>query len=636
MTLETRSAAVPARALSEEGRQGALCGIIGYVGPREAGPLLLEGLRRLEYRGYDSAGIAVIDGGGSPCIVKSTGKLQSLVACLEGHFPEGSIGIGHTRWATHGRPSDTNAHPHCDCDGDVVVIHNGIVENYSALRQQLRAQGHVFKSDTDTEVIPHLIEAELAQGLPLVEAVRRTIAQLDGAHAILAIAACQPDTVVAARVGNAGGVVVGYGDGEMFLSSDLPALLPHTRQVVFLNDGDVVAVERCGATYWHGDGAGQPRTPQSMSFDPMAAAKGGYKHFMLKEIMEQPEAVLDTIGGRIQFAPLGLQLEDMPPAEALRRIERVVLVAMGTSLHAAMVGRHYIEQIAGLPAEVDNASEFRYRRPIIGPETLLISVAQSGETVDTLEAMAEAKAKGALEITVCNTPGSQATRVADGVVYTRCGLEIGVASTKTLLGSIVALYMLACHLGQQRGHLSDKQLGDFLTPLAHMPQLIGKVVGQAEQFEALARTFFRRQDFLYLGRGIQYPIAMEGALKLKEVSYIHAEGYPAGEMKHGPIALIDQEMPVVTIVVRDELRDKMISNLEQVKARDGIVIALANDGDEEIAKLADYVVYLPETTPMLMPLLTAIPLQMLAYYIAVHRGCDVDQPRHLAKTVTVE
>ena len=613
-----------------------MCGIIGYVGPRQAGPILLEGLRRLEYRGYDSAGIAVMNSGGVPSLVKSVGKLESLAACLDGSFPEGTVGIGHTRWATHGRPSDTNAHPHCDCDSDVVVIHNGIVENYIALRQQLHDEGHSFRSDTDTEVIPHLIESELARGKSLVEAVRGTIARLDGAHALLVMSACQPDTVVAARVGNAGGVVVGYGDGEMFLSSDLPALLPHTSRMVFLTSGDVAAVTSQGASYWSGNGKPEQRTPQTMPFDPMAAAKGGYKHFMLKEIMEQPEAVLDTIRGRIQFDPLGLQLEDMPSAEALKRIRRVVLVAMGTSLHAAMVGKHYIEQIARLPAEVDNASEFRYRNPIIGPETLLISVAQSGETVDTLEAMAEAKQSGALEITVCNTPGSQATRVADAVVYTRCGLEIGVASTKTLLGSIVALYMLACYLGQERGTLDEAQLGELLTPLAHMPQLIGSVVGRAQEFEDLAHTFFRHQDFLYLGRGIEYPIAMEGALKLKEVSYIHAEGYPAGEMKHGPIALIDQEMPVVTIVVRDELRDKMISNLEQVKARDGIVIALATEGDEEIAKLAKHVIYLPETTPLLMPLLTAIPLQLLAYHIAVYRGCDVDQPRHLAKTVTVE
>jgi glutamine---fructose-6-phosphate transaminase (isomerizing) len=613
-----------------------VCGIIGYVGHKQAGPVLLEGLQCLEYRGYDSAGIAVLDEEGNPQVVKSTGKLRSLAACLEGVFPRGTVGIGHTRWATHGKPSDTNAHPHSDCSGEVVVIHNGIVENYLSLKQELRAQGHHFRSETDTEVIPHLIETHLAQGASLATAVRRTIDQIEGAHALLVIAKSQPDAVVAARVGNAGGVVVGYGEGEMFLSSDLPALLPHTRRVVYLTDGDVAAVTRDGATYWTADGTPQQRTPQTVPFDPMAAAKGGYKHFMLKEIMEQPEAVLDTIRGRARFEPLGLDLEEMPSASALRRIQRVVLIAMGTSLHAAMVGKHYVEQITGMAAEVDNASEFRYRNPIIGPETLVISVAQSGETVDTLEAMAEAKRRGALQITVCNTPGSQATRIADGVVYTRCGLEIGVASTKTLLGSIAALYLLACYLGQQRGHLDEQRLGELLHPLTRMPQLVGSVVGRAPQYEELAHTFFRNQNFLYLARGIQYPIAMEGALKLKEVSYIHAEGYPAGEMKHGPIALIDQEMPVILIAVRDGLRDKMISNLQQVRARDGVVIALASEGDEEVAALADHVIFLPETSPLLMPLLTVIPLQLLAYYIAVRRGCDVDQPRNLAKTVTVE
>ncbi len=613
-----------------------MCGIIGYVGPRQAGPVLLEGLGRLEYRGYDSAGIAVLDEQGNPHVIKSLGKLRNLAACIEGEFPKGCVGIGHTRWATHGKPNDTNAHPHTDCPGEVVVIHNGIVENCLPLKQELRSQGHRFRSETDTEVIPHLIEAHLAQGAPLVTAVRQTIDQLEGAHALLVISKRQPDTVVAARVGNAGGVVIGYGEGEMFLASDLPALLPHTRRVVFLADGDVAAVTRDGATYWTAEGTEQQRTPQTMPYDPMAAAKGGYKHFMLKEIMEQPEAILDTIRGRAQFEPPGLQLEEMPAAAALRRIQRVVLVAMGTSLHAAMVGKHYIEQIVGIAAEVDNASEFRYRRPIIGPETLVISVAQSGETVDTLEAMAEAKRKGALQITVCNTPGSQATRIADGVVYTRCGLEVGVASTKTLLGSIVALYLLACHLGQQRDRLDQQRLADLLNPLARMPQMVGSLVAREGQYEELAHIFFRRHNFLYLARGIQYPIAMEGALKLKEVSYIHAEGYPAGEMKHGPIAIIDQEMPVVAIAVRDGLRDKMVSNLEQVKARDGVVIALASEGDDEMTTLADHVIFLPETTPLLMPLLTVVPLQLLAYHIAVRRGCDVDQPRHLAKTVTVE
>ncbi len=469
-----------------------------------------------------------------------------------------------------------------------------------------------------------------------MQALRRTIDRIEGAHALLVISKAQPDRVLAARVGNAGGVVIGYGDGEMFLASDLPALLPHTRRVVFLTDGEVAEVTREGASYWTADGAQQQRTPLIVSFDPMAAAKGGYKHFMLKEIMEQPEAVLDTIRGRAQFEPPSLNLEEMPSTDSLRRIKRVVLVAMGTSLHAAMVGKYYIEHIAGIAAEVDNASEFRYRDPIIGPDTLVISVAQSGETVDTLEAMAEAKRRGALQITVCNTPGSQATRVADGVVYTRCGLEIGVASTKTLLGSIVALYLLACHLGQQRGHLDEQSLSELLHPLTRMPQLVGSVVKNAQEYEDLAHLFFRHQNFLYLARGIQYPIAMEGALKLKEVSYIHAEGYPAGEMKHGPIALIDREMPVILIALRDGLRDKMISNIEQVRARDGVVIALANEGDDEVAALADHVVFLPETSPLLMPLLTVIPLQLIAYHIAIRRGCDVDQPRNLAKTVTVE
>ncbi|MDI6858046.1 MAG: glutamine--fructose-6-phosphate transaminase (isomerizing) [Dehalococcoidia bacterium] len=613
-----------------------MCGIVGYVGRREAAPILLKGLQCLEYRGYDSAGIAVLGGNGDPCVVKSTGKLRTLASCLEGVFPEGCVGIGHTRWATHGKPSDANAHPHLDCSGDVVVIHNGIVENYLTLRSELLAAGHAFRSETDTEVIPHLIEANLNSGLPLVEAVRRALPRLEGAHAILAVSRSQPDRIVAARVGNAGGVVIGYGEGEMFLASDLPALLEHTRRVVFLCDGEVAEVTCNGASFRDRDGAEQNHPPQTVPFDPMAAAKGGYKHFMLKEIMEQPQAVLDTIRGRVQFEPLSLQLEDMPPGEALRRIQRVVLIAMGTSLHAAMVGKHYIEQIAGIAAEVDNASEFRYRNPIIGPETLVISVAQSGETVDTLEAMAEAKKRGALQITVCNTPGSQATRIADGVVYIRCGLEIGVASTKTLLGSIAALYLLACYLGQKRRRLSKGRLEELLSPLARIPQLIGSVVGRSDEYEELAHSLFRCQNFLYLGRGIQYPVAMEGALKLKEVSYIHAEGYPAGEMKHGPIALIDQDMPVILIAVRDGLRDKMISNLQQVRARDGVVIALGNEGDEELAGMADHAIFVPETTPLLMPLLTVVPLQLLAYHIAVRRGCDVDQPRNLAKTVTVE
>ena len=614
-----------------------MCGIMGYVGLRPAAPLLLEGLGRLEYRGYDSAGIAVLDDTGDLRVSKRVGKLNELVLSLEGQAPSGHLGIGHTRWATHGRPSQDNAHPQQDCAGDIVVIHNGIVENYLTLKRELQGAGHRFTSETDTEVIPHLIESHLAEGEDLVAAVRRTIAQIEGAHAIVVMSRREPGALVAARVGNAGGVTVGYGQDEMFVASDLPALLPHTRRVVFLADREVALVRRSGADYWSAAGEVLALEPQTLPYDPVTAAKGVYKHFMLKEIMEQPEAILDTIRGRAQFELPAVELEEVPFSDQeLRSLERAVLVGMGTSLHAAMVGRHYFEHIAGLSAEVDNSSEFRYRDPLVGPDTLVVSIGQSGETVDTLAAMSEAGSKGARQVTICNVVGSQATRVAEGAVLTRCGLEIAVASTKTFTSAIAALYLLACHLGRRRDHLDDLQLAGLLDPLARIPHLVGEVLKQDAEFERLAHLFFRQQNFLFLARGIQYPIAMEGALKLKEVSYIHAEGYPAGEMKHGPIALIDQSMPVVAIAVRDGLYDKMLANIEQVKARDGVVIALATEGDTEIAGKADHVIYLPQTSPLLMPILAAVPLQLLAYHIALRRGCDVDQPRNLAKTVTVE
>jgi len=614
-----------------------MCGIIGYVGSRPAAPILLEGLQRLEYRGYDSAGVAVLAEDGKLAVRKSVGKLETLASRLRSRWPRGSLGIGHTRWATHGRPSDVNAHPHRDCRGQLVVIHNGIVENYLALRERLIDQGHTFVSDTDTEVIPHLIEHYLQDGGDLETAVGRAIGQMEGAHAIVAFSRREPGKLVAARVGYAGGVVVGYGEGEMFLASDLPALLPHTRRVVFLADGEIAAVTPAGASYQSADGAAVAKEVQTVSYDPLSAARGNYKHFMLKEIVEQPQAVLDTIRGRVQFDPPAVILEDVAiPKRRLRQIRRVVLVGMGTSLHAAMVGRHYIEQIAGIPAEVDNASEFRYRGPLVGPGTLVISVGQSGETVDTLAAMDEARRQGALQITVCNVVGSQATRIADGVVYTRCGLEIGVASTKTFTAAICALYLLACYLAQERGVVGQEEMGRLIDSLARMPSLLGKVTQRDEEYGRLALDFFRYDNFLYLGRGIQFPIAMEGALKLKEVSYIHAEGYPAGEMKHGPIALIDREMPVVAIAVRGSLYDKMMSNIEQVKAREGTVIAIGSEGDAELARKVDHIIYLPQASPLLMPILTAVPLQFFAYHIAVRRGCDVDQPRNLAKTVTVE
>ena len=614
-----------------------MCGIIGYAGTREAGPLLLEGLQRLEYRGYDSAGLAVIDHDGRLATRKRTGKLSNLTAALEGAYPPGHVGLAHTRWATHGKPSDENAHPHLDCAGEVAVVHNGIVENYVALRDELAGQGHRFVSDTDSEVLAHLIESRLAAGDEPVAALRHTIGRIEGAAAVLALTARAPDTLLAARAGNAGGVVVGYGTHEHFLASDLPALLPETRRVAFLADGETVALTAEGVRYWDASGEAIEKPPQTVPLDPVAAAKGAYKHFMLKEIVEQPECVLDTYRGRVLFDPPSVDLADLELTdEALRAVERVVLVAMGTSLHAAMVGRHYVERIAGIPAEVDNASEFRYREPIVGPETLVISVAQSGETVDTLEAMHDVGRRGALQVTICNTPGAASTRIADGTLYTRCGPEIGVASTKTLTASMVALYLLSCHLGRARGRLDDRAMIELVEPLAHLPDLMGRVLHDAPRIEALAHEFQRYQHFLYLARGIQYPVAMEGALKLKEVSYIHAEGYPAGEMKHGPIALIDETMPTVAIAVRDGLREKMLSNIEQVRARGGAVIALANAGDGEVASKADEVIAVPEAPPLLLPLLTVLPLQLLAYHIAVLRGCDVDQPRNLAKTVTVE
>ena len=614
-----------------------MCGIIGYTGNRPAAPLLFEGLQRLQYRGYDSAGLAVLGANGELSIRKSVGKLTALASSLEGSLPDGSLGIGHTRWATHGRPSDLNAHPHHDCRGEVVVIHNGIVENYRALKETLLAQGHTFLSETDTEIIPHLIEEHLKDGGNLEVAVGRSMRQMEGAHALVVLSRREPGKLVAARVGNAGGVVVGYGQGEMFLASDLVALLPHTQRVAFLADGEIAAVTPSGVSYLTADGAPLVKEAQTVPYDPLSAARGNYKHFMLKEICEQPESILDTIRGRVLFDPPALVLEDVAiPRRRLRQIKRAVLVGMGTSLHAAMIGRHYMEQIARIPAEVDNASEFRYRGSLLGPDTLVVAVGQSGETVDTLAGMNEARRQGALQITVCNVVGSQATRVADAVVYTRCGLEVGVCSTKTFTAAIVALYLLACYLAQERGVVDADGMRALLDPLARMPSLVGRVTQRDEEYERLAHRFFRYDNFLYLGRGVQFPIAMEGALKLKEVSYIHAEGYPAGEMKHGPIALIDQEMPVVAIAVRDGLYDKMMSNVEQVKAREGTVIALASEGDEELARRADHVLYLPQASPLLMPVLTAIPLQFFAYHIAVRRGCDVDQPRNLAKTVTVE
>jgi glucosamine--fructose-6-phosphate aminotransferase (isomerizing) len=613
-----------------------MCGIIGYIGEREAADILIEGLRALEYRGYDSAGIAVLDGS-NLFVSKRAGKLRELEAALEGKRPAGSIGIGHTRWATHGAPNDLNAHPQQDCTGDVVVIHNGIVENYVALRQELLRRGHRFTSDTDTEVIPHLIEGYLNEGAEFVEAVRRTVARLEGAAALVAMSTRAPDAIIAARVSNAGAVVIGYGDDGMLLASDLPALLRHTRRVAYLADREIACLSREGVRYLDASGRAVEKRVQTVPYDPVSAEKGPYKHFMLKEIAEQPEAILDTIRGRIDPETPAIYLDGVPWDEAaLRSLERVVLIGMGTSLHAAMLGRQFLERLAGITAEVDNASEYRYRAPVLTPQTLLISVSQSGESVDTLAAMNLVAELGARQLTICNVEGAATTRLAEATLLTRCGPEIAVCSTKTFVAAVVALYLFAAKLGHARGVLSDDGLREALISLTRIPAMVGELVQAQGVYEPLARTLVDRHHMLFLGRGLQYPIAMEGALKLKEVSYIHAEGYPAGEMKHGPIALIDQEMPVIALAPRDHLFEKMLSNIEQVRARGGLTIAIGTAGDATLQAKAEVVISVPRAPDLLTPLLTAIPVQLLAYHIAVLRGCDVDQPRNLAKTVTVE
>jgi len=616
-----------------------MCGIIGYVGPEQAAPILLEGLARLEYRGYDSAGIAVLDGDRLET-EKRAGKLGVLAAIVDGRLPAGDLGIGHTRWATHGGVTDENAHPHLDCSGDVVVIHNGIVENYAVLRAELQEADHQFRSETDTEVIPHLIESYLDGGAALVEAVRLTINRLHGAAALVVLSRREPDRIIGARVSNAGAVVIGYGEGEMLLASDLPALVKRTRRVAYLQHGEIASVTREGATYIAADGTPIEKRPVVVAYDYASAEKGEYRHFMQKEIFEQPIALAHTIVQYTEMQQGAISFGSAPlTPEQIARVRRVVIIGMGTSLHAAMVGRTFFERIAGLPAETDNASEFRYRRPVIGPDTLVISLSQSGETVDTLAGMEEAGRRHALQITICNVDGAQTTRVADGTVLTRCGPEIAVASTKTYTAAIAALYLLATWIGYRQGTVNGDTMRTLLGDIERLPALAGRVCDAAlaasNPYAPLARRYGEVRGCLFLGRGPQYPVALEGALKLKEISYIHAEGYPAGEMKHGPIALIDRETPVVVLVPRDDLFEKNISTIQQVQARQGPVIAIGTEGDNELAHLADHVLWTPAAPELLVPVLTSIHVQLLAYEIAVSRGNDVDQPRNLAKTVTV-
>ncbi len=613
-----------------------MCGIVAYIGPRDAAPILLEGLKRLEYRGYDSAGIAVLQEG-KIVLRRKAGKLSNLVRAVQARPVRGEVGIGHTRWATHGEPSERNAHPHASASGDIAVVHNGIVENFLELKEELADEGVKFRSDTDTEVIAQLIELYAAGGTPLFEAVRRAVGRLRGAHGIVVISAREPDRIVAARLGNAGGVTVGVGEGEMFVASDMPALLDHTRRMAFLDSGRIALVTRNGFSVQTLEGKDVAVPIQTVDWDAAAAEKGNYAHFMQKEIHEQVRSLGDTMAGRVDFERGEIFLPTLNLTSALaRRIKRVVLTACGTAAHAGMVGRILIERLARIPAEVDIASEFRYRDPILDGDTAVIAISQSGETADTLAAMEEARRKGAVLWSIVNVVGSQAMRIADGYLSMQTGPEIGVASTKAFTAPLVDLFLLAVLLGQMRGTLPAEERKRRVAELRRLPGLAGECLAREESLAGVAAALKDVTHCLYLGRGSNMPIAYEGALKLKEISYIHAEGYPAGEMKHGPIALVDKTMPVIALAPRDPWYEKMLSQIEQTKARGGTVIAVCTDGDDRIPSMVDYTIPIPEISWMLSPVLTIIPLQLLAYRIAVLRGCDVDQPRNLAKSVTVE
>ncbi len=614
-----------------------MCGIVGYVGPRQAAPIVLGGLKKLEYRGYDSAGIAVLHENGGIVVERAVGKLSNLQDRLYQKPLIGTIGIGHTRWATHGGVTEFNAHPHVGRNGRVAVVHNGIIENYAELRQEMTDEGITFASETDTEVVAHLVDGYLAGGSDLLTAVQRALPSIQGASAFVFISPQEPESLVIARLGNAGGIVLGRGDGEMFVASDIPAILEYTRDVIFLENRQMARVTRGGAEIFKLDGTPVSVQLHAIPWDPVSAEKGPYRHFMQKEISEQPRAITDTIRGRVDFHRGRVVLDSVPltPSEA-RKLDRVIIAACGSSYHAGLVGKFMIETLARLPVEVDYGSEFRYRNPMITPTTALLAITQSGETVDTLAAMEEGREHNAKLWSIVNVIGSQAHRLSGGHILMQAGLEIGVATTKAFTASLVDLYLLALHLGQLRETIPADVLRGAVNDLARLPDLVGRISEPQPVYDELAEVFFKREHFLFLGRGINYPVALEGALKLKEISYIHAEGYPAGEMKHGPIALIDEVMPVVTVAPRDNVYDKMISQMEQVKARNGTVIGLLQEGDEVARSKADYVLEVPAAPQFLSPVLNIIPLQWLAYAMAVRRGADVDQPRNLAKSVTVE
>ena len=617
-----------------------MCGIIGYLGSKEVVPILLDGLRRLEYRGYDSAGVAVVRNGQIERR-RSAGKLVNLEQAIDSQPLDGLYGVGHTRWATHGRPTEENAHPHQDCTGKIVVVHNGIIENYLDLKHELQKIGHTFVTETDSEVIAHLIEQEMnaVSHLTLEDAARQALLHMRGLFAFVAISSDDPEKIIAVR--NGPPIVVGLGDNEFFVASDTPAILSHTRDVVFLGDEEMAVVTRRGVEFTNFAGTPVSKATQRVLWDPVMAEKSGYRHFMLKDIFEQPRAAEETLLGRVSLDTGKVFLEEIAISEAdLRNVNKVALVACGTSWHAALVGKFLIERFAGLPVEVDYGSEYRYRDFIVDRNTLVVIITQSGETADTLAALREARKKGARSLAICNVVGSMATRESEGTIYTHAGPEIGVASTKAFTSQLVALNLLALFLGQMKGSLREADARSHLTALMQLPKQMEHALKSSGMVEEIAGRFFNRTDFLFLGRGINYPIALEGALKLKEISYIHAEGYPAGEMKHGPIALIDSNMPVVSIAPNDHVFEKMLGNIQEVKARGGSVIAITTEGHDTLKSILDpaqdAMIALPRVPAMLSPIAMVLPLQLLAYYVAVRRGCDVDQPRNLAKSVTVE
>jgi glucosamine--fructose-6-phosphate aminotransferase (isomerizing) len=620
-----------------------MCGIVGYVGNKQVVPVIIDGLRKLEYRGYDSAGIAVVDENKHLSIRRAEGKLRNLEEAIRLHPLDGTYGIGHTRWATHGRPTEENAHPHRDQSGKVIVVHNGIIENYLQLKERLIALGSEFKTETDTEVVAHLIGHYIeSEGLSLEMAVRRSVLELRGIFALSIISVDEPDTIIAVREGPP--VVIGLGDGEFFVASDIPAILQHTRDIFFLGDKEIAILTKDSVRVTDFEGNVVEPKQQRITWDPIAAEKGGFKHFMLKEIYEQPRAVRDTVQGRLSLDTGKIYLDQMNITEAdFHGVTSIKIAACGTSWHAGIAGKYMIEQLARVPVEVDYASEFRYRDPVLDENTLLVVISQSGETADTIAALREAKNAGCKVLAICNVQGSMITREADGTILTHAGPEIGVASTKAFTSQMVALYLFALYLGQLRGRLNSEQAKFHAQQLAELPVKIEQLLNDSDSVEELSKELFRSTDFLYLGRGISFPVALEGALKLKEISYIHAEGYPAGEMKHGPNALIDEKLPVVIINTKEpgnalsELRyEKTHSNIVEVHAREGVIISVLTEGDDVSARVSNHVISIPPASDLLAPILAIVPLQLLAYHIAVRRGCDVDQPRNLAKSVTVE